>query len=50
MTNTAPARHRRCAKYVEQYPYVDVQLFSSLKKQGLEALGSRLDTFFGYVD
>ncbi len=34
---------------VEQYPYVDVQLFSSLKKQGLEALGLRLDTFFGYV-
>ncbi len=34
---------------VEQYPYVDVQLFSSLKKQGLEVLGSRLDTFFGYV-
>ncbi|SSC10911.1 GTP-binding protein EngB [uncultured Gammaproteobacteria bacterium] len=34
---------------VEQYPYVDVQLFSSLKKQGLEALGSRLNTFFGYV-
>lgn len=35
---------------VEQYPYVDVQLFSSLKKQGLDALNARLDTFFGYVD
>ncbi len=35
---------------VEQYPYVDVQLFSSLKKQGLDALNARLNTFFGYVD
>lgn len=35
---------------IKQHPYVDVQLFSSLKKQGLEELWSRLDTFFGYVD
>lgn len=34
---------------VEQYPYIDVQLFSSFQKQGLEALCLRLDTFFGYV-
>ncbi len=27
---------------IKQHPYVDVQLFSSLKKQGLEALGLRL--------
>ncbi|ABL01988.1 cell division checkpoint GTPase YihA [Candidatus Ruthia magnifica str. Cm (Calyptogena magnifica)] len=35
---------------IKKYPYVDVQLFSSLKKQGLEILGARLNTFFGYVD
>ena len=37
-------------KEIKKHPYVDVQLFSSLKKQGLEELWSRLDTFFGYVD
>ncbi|RUA05475.1 MAG: YihA family ribosome biogenesis GTP-binding protein [Gammaproteobacteria bacterium] len=35
---------------IEPYPFVQVQLFSSLKKQGLDLLGSRLDTFFAYVD
>jgi GTP-binding protein len=35
---------------IEPHPYVEVQLFSSLKKQGLETIWSRLDTFFGYVD
>lgn len=33
---------------IKKYPYVDVQLFSSLKKQGLETLWTRLDAFFGY--
>ncbi|HBA96351.1 MAG TPA: YihA family ribosome biogenesis GTP-binding protein, partial [Gammaproteobacteria bacterium] len=32
------------------HPYVEVQLFSSLKKQGLETIWGRLNTFFGYVD
>ncbi|BAF61329.1 ribosome biogenesis GTP-binding protein YihA/YsxC [Candidatus Vesicomyidisocius calyptogenae] len=35
---------------IKKYSYVDVQLFSSLKKQGLKKLWTRLDTFFGYVD
>ena len=35
---------------IKDYPYVEVQLFSSLKKQGLEVLGQRLNTFFAYVD
>lgn len=35
---------------IAQYPYVEVQLFSSLKKQGLDMLNARLDAFFGYVD
>lgn len=35
---------------IAQYPYVEVQLFSSLKKQGLDVLNTRLDTFFGYAD
>ncbi len=35
---------------IEKYPYVKVQLFSSLKKQGLDILNTRLNTFFGYVD
>jgi len=35
---------------VKNHPYVDVQLFSSLKKQGLDELWNRLDTFFGYVN
>jgi GTP-binding protein len=35
---------------IAPYPYVQVQLFSSLKKQGLDILSPRLDTFFGYVD
>ncbi len=35
---------------IKPYPYVDAQLFSSLKKQGLEELSARLNTFFGYVD
>tara|TARA_B100001079_G_C16392751_1_gene507675 strand:- start:465 stop:1064 length:600 start_codon:yes stop_codon:yes gene_type:complete len=35
---------------VKDHPYVNVQLFSSLKKQGLEDLWNRLDTFFGYVN
>lgn len=35
---------------IAQYPYVEVQLFSSLKKQGLDVLNARLDTFFGYAD
>lgn len=35
---------------IKPYPYVKVQLFSSLKKQGLDILGTRLDTFFAYVD
>ena len=34
----------------KQYPFVEVQLFSNLKKQGVEVLSNRLDTFFGYVD
>jgi hypothetical protein len=89
ITNTAPTRHWRFAKYspisichcllidptqiiltksdkikkgaasntllkvkriIEPYPYVSVQLFSSLKKQGLKDLSARLDTFFAYVD
>lgn len=37
-------------KIIKDYPYVEVQLFSSLKKQGLEELWSRLDTFFGYSE
>ncbi len=32
----------------KEYPFVDVQLFSSLKKQGLDEVWRRLDTFFGY--
>lgn len=35
---------------IQPYSYVQVQLFSSLKKQGLSILGARLDTFFAYVD
>jgi GTP-binding protein len=35
---------------IEPYPYVNAQLFSSLKKQGIDNLGARLDTFFAYVD
>lgn len=35
---------------IKPYPYVEVQLFSSLKKQGLNALADRLDSFFAYVD
>lgn len=35
---------------IKPHPYVEVQLFSSLKKQGLETLWGRLDTFFGHVD
>ncbi len=34
----------------KQHPFVEVQLFSNLKKQGVEVLSNRLDTFFGYVD
>ena len=34
---------------VKDHPYVDVQLFSSLKRQGLDDLWDRLDTFFGYA-
>jgi GTP-binding protein len=37
-------------KTIEKYPYIEAQLFSSLKKQGLETLWQRLNTFFGYVD
>lgn len=36
-------------KEIADYPYVQVQLFSSLKKQGLDTLWDRLDTFFGYA-
>ncbi|KAA0446049.1 MAG: YihA family ribosome biogenesis GTP-binding protein [Candidatus Thioglobus sp.] len=32
------------------FPYVQVSLFSSLKKQGLSKLSSRLNDFFAYVD
>jgi GTP-binding protein len=35
---------------IKDYPYVDAQLFSSLKKQGLDKAWTRLDSFFGYVD
>ncbi|SFV86205.1 GTP-binding protein EngB [hydrothermal vent metagenome] len=35
---------------IEPYPYVQVQLFSSLKKQGLDLLSIRLNTFFAHVD
>lgn len=35
---------------IKPYSYVQVQLFSSLKKQGLDILADRLDTFFAYVD
>ncbi|MBE8189677.1 MAG: YihA family ribosome biogenesis GTP-binding protein [Candidatus Thioglobus sp.] len=35
---------------IKKYPFVEVQLFSALKKQGVEALAARLNTFFGYVD
>jgi GTP-binding protein len=35
---------------IKGYPYVDAQLFSSLKKQGLDKAWTRLDSFFGYVD
>ncbi|SMN10864.1 GTP-binding protein EngB [uncultured Candidatus Thioglobus sp.] len=41
---------QKVKRAIKDYPYVDVQLFSSLKKQGLDSLGDRLDTFFGYVD
>ncbi|HIF47182.1 ribosome biogenesis GTP-binding protein YihA/YsxC [Candidatus Thioglobus sp.] len=42
--------YQQIKKEVKDYPYIDVQLFSSLKRQGLEELWSRLDTFFGYID
>ncbi|MDC9715339.1 MAG: ribosome biogenesis GTP-binding protein YihA/YsxC [Gammaproteobacteria bacterium] len=35
---------------IKPHPFVQVQLFSSLKKQGLDTLSTRLDTFFGHVD
>ncbi len=35
---------------VQQHAYVEVELFSSLKKQGLDTLWARLNNFFGYVD
>lgn len=35
---------------IKPYPGVETQLFSSLKKQGLDELWQRLDTFFDYVD
>lgn len=35
---------------IKQHPFVETQLFSSLKKQGLDLLSTRLNTFFGYVD
>ncbi|WP_428085902.1 ribosome biogenesis GTP-binding protein YihA/YsxC [Candidatus Thioglobus sp.] len=42
--------YQQIKKEVENHPYIDVQLFSSLKKQGLEELWARLDTFFGYME
>ncbi|SMM98090.1 GTP-binding protein EngB [uncultured Candidatus Thioglobus sp.] len=41
---------QKVKRAIKDHPYVNVQLFSSLKKQGLDSLGDRLDTFFGYVD
>ncbi|SMN01075.1 GTP-binding protein EngB [uncultured Candidatus Thioglobus sp.] len=41
---------QKVKRAIKDHPYVNVQLFSSLKKQGLDSLGNRLDTFFGYVD
>lgn len=35
---------------IKAYSYVNVQLFSSLKKQGLDEIWQRLNGFFGYVD
>ncbi len=37
-------------RVVAHHPRVGVQLFSSLKKQGLEELWHKLDTFFHHVD
>lgn len=37
-------------RQTKQHPFINVQLFSSLKKQGLNDLWHRLNTFFGYVD
>lgn len=34
----------------KKYPFVGVQLFSSLKKQGLDEIWQRLDGFLGYVN
>ncbi len=42
--------YQQVKKVVKDYPYVDAQLFSSLKKQGLEEVWLRLDTFFGYIE
>ncbi len=42
--------YQKVKKIIKDHPYVDVQLFSSLKNQGLEELWARLDTFFGYTE
>jgi GTP-binding protein len=42
--------YQQVKKEIKDHPYVDVQLFSSLKRQGLDELWSRLDTFFGYIE
>jgi GTP-binding protein len=38
--------HLKVKREVKRYPSVTVQLFSSLKKQGLESLWGQLDIFF----
>lgn len=35
---------------IKNYPFVSVQLFSSLNRQGLDELQNKLNDFFGYVD